>query len=29
MRAGAGIKVVLVHGFLDTGSIFRRMKARL
>lgn len=29
MRAGTGIKVVLVHGFLDTGSVFRRMKARL
>ena len=29
MSAGAGIKVVLVHGFLDTGWVFRRMKLRL
>lgn len=29
MSAGSGIKVVLVHGFLDTGWVFRRMKARL
>lgn len=28
MRAG-GIKVVLVHGFLDTGWVFRRMRLRL
>lgn len=29
MSAEAGIKVVLVHGFLDTGWVFRRMKLRL
>ena len=29
MSAEAGIKVVLVHGFLDTGWVFRRMRLRL
>ena len=29
MSSHAGIKVVLVHGFLDTGWVFRRMKLRL
>jgi triacylglycerol lipase len=29
MSDRAGIKVVLVHGFLDTGWVFRRMKLRL
>lgn len=29
MTAPAGIKVVLVHGFLDTGWVFRRMQLRL
>jgi triacylglycerol lipase len=29
MSIGPGIKVVLVHGFLDTGWVFRRMKLRL
>ncbi len=29
MSCRAGIKVVLVHGFLDTGWVFRRMKLRL
>ena len=29
MSAEAGIRVVLVHGFLDTGWVFRRMKLRL
>ncbi|NBV53111.1 MAG: lipase [Verrucomicrobia bacterium] len=29
MSDAAGIKVVLVHGFLDTGWVFRRMKLRL
>lgn len=29
MSSEPGIKVVLVHGFLDTGWVFRRMKLRL
>jgi len=29
MSAEPGIKVVLVHGFLDTGWVFRRVKLRL
>jgi triacylglycerol lipase len=29
MSVDPGIKVVLVHGFLDTGWVFRRMKLRL
>jgi len=29
MPDAAGIKVVLVHGFLDTGWVFRRMRLRL
>lgn len=29
MSVDRGVKVVLVHGFLDTGWVFRRMKLRL
>ena len=29
MSVDPGIKVVLVHGFMDTGWVFRRMKLRL
>ena len=29
MSVDPGIKLVLVHGFLDTGWVFRRMKLRL